>query len=247
MKLLLIPYYAALLMLAANCKPKTKDVHAKHIARHILTDTIAETKVLPKFPPSGKAGFYPGYYIEKDTVRIALDAKPVSMFFDSARDTKYEADTKSARPSNFNMHIFVDTTAEVAWWDAYSFSGDNPGQLPASKEYYQSFPVFITSHSDSLLLVGSHNFIRVIREAKDRHGRWVEIETHVKGILCGTAARSLLLEPHHILVAKAVRYTGTFRTACRLRLGSEPYAVYSNISMTTSMKVSFCLSAMPQC
>ncbi len=68
-----------------------------------------------------------------------------------------------------------------------------------------------------------------VRQAKNEHGRWVDVE-YPTYYSCGTNARDIVIEPQGFLVAKLIRFKGKYKTECRLKFDrwkSIP-PVYSN-------------------
>src|SRR5690349_6984050 len=109
-----------------------------------------------------------------------------------------------------DMEIFVDTTMNVGHEIRYSHLEDIQEAGVDSTSCIKAFAIFITNRSDSLVMLGTHNFVRYLtREVQDHNGNWVEVEHHQTD-LCGTDKRSLILEPDHVMVAKVLRYEGHF-------------------------------------
>ena len=157
------------------------------------------------------------------------------MFSNEELESRYDTATNWNSTHDLDIEVFVDTTMNVGHEFIYShFSADDGRKILDSMKSIKAFPIFITNMSDSLVMMGSHNFVGYLtREVKDQNGKWIEVE-HRMTDLCGTAKRSLILEPGDVMVAKNLRYKGVDRFSFRLRLSMkfgnvEAYRTYSNV------------------
>ena len=199
----------------------------------IVVDSAAPGKKFLSFD-SRNGAYYPVYYVGKHTDTLFLGPQPISEYTNDALEKRYETATNWKSLNGMELEIFVDTTMNLGYDIRYShFSADIQEAVVDSTSSIKAFAIFITNRSDSLVMLGTHNFVRYLtREVQDQNGNWVEVEHHQTD-LCGTYKRSLVLEPGHVMVAKVLRYDGDFKIPCRLKLsmtfGDLTYRAYSNV------------------
>lgn len=228
MPLLRVSVFFYLFFIFISCDPSIEQVNIQSNERLTIIDSTALGIELMEFDSIHSAAFYPVYYVGEVNDTVVLGRRPVSMFYNEERDSKYDSARNWAALTGRNMRIFVDTSLNLTHKSYFSHYNDEDEEFVDSVKYHSAFPVLITNLSDSLILVGSHNIIRwMVREAKDENGRWIEIEKRITD-LCGTAKRDIVIEPGHILVAKLLRYKGSYNAECRLKFKFGNEVVYSN-------------------
>jgi hypothetical protein len=173
-------------------------------------------------------GFYPVYFIGKQSDTFYLSAQPVSRFSNKLLEDKYQSISKWTFPDQCKMRIRVDTHFNLIHPAiAYHLVAAEKQKVESVKNY-KAFPIFIYNDSDSVFSVGSHNAVGyLIREAKNRQGQWAPLETPIQ-YYCGTSKRELVLEPKQVLIAKLLRYQGAYKTLCRLKFTKWGQTIYSN-------------------
>jgi hypothetical protein len=221
-------------LVSAQCNPDRDARIYSYLGRTII-DSIATGTEFYSFDRLDNGAYYPVYYIGKQADSLFLGREPISMFKDYELESKYDTARNWNRFSTLNIMVFVDTTMHSGYEISYThFSEERQMDIPDSTKSIKSFVLFITNLSDSLVFLGTHNFVGyVTREVQDQNGNWIEVEQRFTG-LCATAKRDLILEPGDIIVAKLLRYKGDARHLCRLKLsfkfGDEvAYTTYSNV------------------
>jgi hypothetical protein len=222
-----------LALVSCHTKPEV-NIQSRQGLTLIDSTALEEDAELMPFDSTDRMAFYPVYYLGEAADTIALGHHPVSMFYNEKRDGKYDAARNWAAYTDRNMSIRVDTSLLLAYKRYFAHLEDKTGnEIVDSAKYYKAFPVFIINHSDSLLMPGSHNLVsKMIREAMDEDGRWVEVEEKVS-FFCGTAKRDLVVDPKTILIAKLLRYRGDTTVKFRLKFEFLNQGVYSRIYSNT--------------
>lgn len=232
-------------LLFTSCNYNNKEVNV-FIGNGIIVIDSASTGIeLVTITGNNKQiSSYPVYYIGPKADTISLGRKPISMFADEKNDLKYRAAKNWNSIKSMELSIYVDTTMHLSNnIDFTHFDNEDADkEILDSIRFYKAFPVFIENQSDSLISVGTHNFVNYLtREVRDENGNWIEIESADRGALDGTAKRHLVIEPNHILIAKMSRYKGDMRAECRLKFnisweGANEYVTYSNVFIDNIMK-----------
>ncbi len=195
-----------------------------------IVDSTAHAGQPAPYDSTSTMAFYPVYFIGELSDTFHLSSQPVSMFSTRQLEEKYRLISNWTFPDSGKMQIRVDTGFDLAYRKIFYSSEVDLEEKPAvdSVINYKAFPVFIHNQSDSVFSVGSHNAVGyLIREARNRQGQWVPLESPVE-YFCGTGKRDLILEPNQLLLAKLVRYQGDYRTQCRLKFTRWKQTVYSN-------------------
>jgi hypothetical protein len=220
-------------LLFTKCSPD-KEAHLYFNQGRVIVDSTAQGKEFLRFDQDDSGAYYPVYYLGKQTDTLFLGRRPISMFSNEELENRYDSAKNWNSTVDMKIDVLVDTAMSVGHDIIYShFSENNEGEIIDSTKSIKAFTVFITNMSDSLVMMGSHNFVGYLtREVQDKDGNWIEIE-HRLTDLCGTAKRSLILEPNDIMVAKRLRYQGDTKFSCRLKLSMifgniEAYRTYSN-------------------
>jgi hypothetical protein len=226
MRLLSIFFVLPIFISHISCSSKSNGVNIQFNGSLTLIDsTIHHHGKLLHYDSSNIVAYFPIYYIGERKDTISLPKVPISTFYVKGRDAKY--DTAKNWASYPNMTIVVDTSFHLIHTSHFGHYNNNSEEIIDSVVYYQAFPVFLYSHSDSLLLVGSHNIVRwMITETQNQNGDWIEIEEPIRD-LCGTGQRDIVLEPHCVLVAKVLRYSDAGKTL-RLKFKHHNAVIYSN-------------------
>jgi hypothetical protein len=210
----------------------------------VVVDSADQGNDFLPFDEDDNGAYYPVYYIGKQTDTLFLAHRPISMFTNEELENQYDFARNWNSTADMKIGIHVDTTINVGH-DIVYFQEKETKVVDSTKSI-KAFIVFITNLSDSLVMMGSHNFVGYLtREVQDKDGNWIEIERPLTD-LCGTAKRSLILQPSDIMVAKLLRYEGDTKALCRLKASikfgnAEAYRTYSNeymdyfnIALTTS-------------
>lgn len=221
-------------ILLTQCGPD-KDVLTYSANGRVVVDSATQGEEFLPFDHFNNNAYYPVYYIGQQQDTFCLGRRPISMASSEELDNKYNSATNwSTR--DFSIDVFVDTTMNVGYEIIYShLAEDGEMEIVDSTKSIKAFAMFITNTSDSLVMLGTHNFVRcVTREVLDQDGNWIEVERRLTD-LSVTAKRRLVLEPGDILIGKVLRYSGgDTKFPCRLKLSVkfgdlEAYRTYSNI------------------
>jgi len=82
-------------------------------------------------------------------------------------------------------------------------------------DYYKSFPIFIKNISKDTMSLGTEGYFPVILEAKNREGKWFEINKLPR--ICGSFSNVVCLPPNEIIITSMFHYTGNYKTKFRLK------------------------------
>jgi len=193
-----------------------------------LIDSSESAQNLMTYDDNYRSGYFPVYYIGKlcDTIRLGQNAISDRSF--GQKD--YSKSKKFSWVDSAKMKIIVDTSFNLTHNVRFNhFDDKNNKEIPDSSKSYKSFAVIIYNMSDSLFSLGLLNSLGYsVRQAKNKQGNWVDIETPFSNF-CGTGARNIVLEPNQVLIAKLIRQKGNFKTHCRLKFSKWDKTVYSNI------------------
>lgn len=226
--------YLVIVMVVTKCTTD-KEVQFYSNQGRVIVDSSARGKEFLPIGQDDNGAYYPVYYLGRQLDTLSLGRQPISMFSTTELDNRYDSARNWNSMADLDIEVFVDTTMALGHNITYShYSDDNERAIIDSVKSVKSFPVFITNKSDSLIMLGSHNFVGYLtREVQDKDGEWIEIE-HTQTDLCGTVKRSLIMEPGDVMVAKLLRYKGDTKVSSRLKLNIkfgkvEAYKTYSNI------------------
>ncbi len=232
-------------LLFTSCNYNNKEVNVFKGNGIIVIDSASRGIELVTISGKDKQiSSYPVYYIGSKADTISLGRKPISMFTDEKSARKYDTAKNWNSIKSMDISIYVDTIIHLSNNVDFTHfdNADADHEILDSVRFYKAFPVFIENKSDSLISVGTHNFVNYLtREVKNENGNWIEIESADRGALDGTAKRHLVIEPNHILIAKMSRYKGDMRAECRLKFniswgGANEYVTYSNVFIDNIMK-----------
>jgi hypothetical protein len=229
-------FILAITILFTGCNSE-RETHIYFSQGRIIVDSTGQGNNFLPFDQSDNGAYYPVYYLGKQTDTLFLGHRPISMVSNEELENQYDSARNWSSTADMKIDVHVDTTMNVGHDIVYShFSEGNETEIVDSTKSVKAFTVFITNLSDSLVMMGSHNFVGYLtREVQDRDGNWNEVEHRLTG-LCGTAKRSLILEPNDVIVAKLLRYQGDAKFPCRLKLSIkfanvDAYKTYSNVYM----------------
>jgi hypothetical protein len=224
----------AILFAACNSGGET---HTYFSQGRVIVDSTGQGKEFLAFDQNDNGAYYPVYYLGRQADTLFLGRQPISMFTNGEPEHKYDTAKNWNSTVDMKIDIVVDTTLNAGHDVIYShFADDNESEIIDSTKSIKAYTIFITNLSDSLVMLGSHNFVGYLtREVQDKDGSWNEVDHRLTG-LCGTAKRSLILEPNDVMVAKLLRYHGDTKYLCRLKLSIkfanvDAYRTYSNVYM----------------
>lgn len=196
-----------------------------------LVDSTKECNNFLPYSAENRQGFYPVFYIGEQTDTVKLGQEAISEW--NYQQKQYPYHKKFA--DSTEIKIVVDTTFSLNYTEYYKHYSEKEGKkIVDSTQTFKVYPIFVYNLTDSLVHLGTHNHLgRTIRQAKNKQGIWVDIETPVR-YFCGTGARDIVIEEKQVLIAKLLRYRGDFKTLCRLKFTTKNpflnvyYNVYSN-------------------
>ncbi|KAA9332751.1 hypothetical protein [Adhaeribacter soli] len=182
-----------------------------------------------EYDPNDRIGFYPIFYLGKLTDTITLGKEATRKNSNTQDDIKFRHARNFTFADNSKLKIKVDTAFKLTYnLNFKSFNEQSKRIEIDSTRSYRSFMVVVQNLSDSLISIGTFNNLEeIVRQAKDRSGNWVDIETPIE-YYCATGARDVVLEPGEIAIAKLIRYKGNFKTECRLKYSKWGRTLYSN-------------------
>lgn len=224
----------ALILLAACSQQQAsqQEYNVQKDSLYTIIDSSAKTDVFFKYDGIARVAVYQIFYIGEAKKSYTLPSRALAEFVPLYTDTgRY-----STRYTNKTISIFVDTALDISKKLEFRHEITDSVKKEANRAYfkvdsvkhYKAYPIFITNLSDSLMFLGQHNYINhMVREAKDEQGQWKPLEQAVRYWDCNKC-RLVYLKPKQVLVAKMMRFTGNFKTECRLRFGTGENVVYSN-------------------
>lgn len=173
---------------------------------------------------------YPVFYFgdSRDTIKLAKKAIPRY----GPPDFKDYSRVKYASPPDCsNLSIFVDTAIDLTYSQSFcSQTGVNGAFLLDSIISFKSHPVIVKNFGGALFFIGHCWLLPLTRQAKDKNGRWVDMEEPFQ-FACGTGCSDIVLLPNEIVVSKLILNKGDIKTETRLRYSSFGNTVYSNMFM----------------
>ncbi|OQP44790.1 hypothetical protein A4H97_10535 [Niastella yeongjuensis] len=119
-----------------------------------------------------------------------------------------------AHYKNGKLRIIIDPSKQVTLEEYERWTKDT------GYKYYKAYPILIINETDSITIVGEGANIPIILEALDKDKWWKPLETRYQ-FDCGVGLKYILLKPREILCVLAPKYTGTFKTKLRYRLGES--------------------------
>lgn len=216
-------------MAIISCNNETTSPTIQSNGAIVIIDSSGPTEALWAYNPNERYGYYPIYYIGKLVDTIRLGQRKISGFSYGQKD-----DSKSGNftwADSTKMRITVDTCFSLThkvYYSHYAEQGEK--EIIDSTKSFKAFALFVYNLSDSLLSVSDFSFSELrytIRQAKDEQGNWKDIESPIR-YFCGTGARHIVIEPGEVIVAMLPRYSGNYKTECRLKYSREKYTIYSN-------------------
>ena len=146
----------------------------------------------------------------------------------------YEKD-KDVIIQNTGLKLFVDTSQELtksnSIWANYLFQvgdGTLAKEDEASSTVTKAYPIYLVNLSNKFAEVEAQDgSLMMVLEAKNKDGLWLPIE-YWSNSWCGNSYHSYLVPPRHMILAKGIKYTGSFTTTTRLKLMNGDDSVYSN-------------------
>lgn len=228
MKPLIIFLFFGILVISCYQRKTTVTIHNN--GNFTLIDSTLECNNLSLYSPDDNQGFYPIFYIGKQTDTIKIGEKPIFEWNYKQKEYSYSKDFADST----EIKIVVDTTCSINYTAYYwHYSHEIEEKIIDSTQTFKAHPIFVYNLSDSLIKLGIYNHLgNTVRQAQNEQGIWVDIETPIR-YFCGVSARDVIVEEKQILVAKLLRYKGDFKTACRLKLTTNGFpninhTVYSN-------------------
>lgn len=171
-------------------------------------------------------GYYPIYYIGNQNDTVFISKKRIPEYEESKEDTIRSLTDLYQAPDSTNTRIVVDTMLTVPF--ATHYVDETGKESPDSTIYYKSVAVLIYNLVDKPLYVATFTELRhTVRQTKDNHGNWIDIETPIS-YFCGTGSQPKLIHKGQILVAKALLHNGDLKKECRLKFQYKNNVVYSN-------------------
>jgi hypothetical protein len=116
--------------------------------------------------------------------------------------------------TTLKLDIYVDTTR---------ITGNCDGKYSWDTICYHAYPVFIYNRSRRNYIIAGWEHIRLLLEAKNEVGKWVQIEEQYMEE-CGTGMTFPFLKPKQLMVTSCVVPQGDFQTRLRLRFGKNTYS-----------------------
>lgn len=93
-------------------------------------------------------------------------------------------------------------------------------RFDTTQNFESCFPVMITNLEPDSVVVGYGDHPFLYLEAKDSLGNWKAIEFH-RPIGCSTGMGFWALAPGHCIITLAPRYSGSYKTKFRFRIGKN--------------------------
>jgi hypothetical protein len=168
---------------------------------------------------------YPVYYMgaKQDTIYLG---KEISRY----EDHRIKIDRNETRwlRDITKVKLTVDTSFKLGHLVNYMHYDTTKSQMITdSIRTYPAYTILLENHSDSLLYVGIYNELNTIMQVKTENGQWIDLEEPISHG-CIFAARTMILQPRNILIAKVIRYKGDFLALCRLKFLYYNQSLYSN-------------------
>ena len=215
--------FALILFLFSACEEratKTKVFRMDHV---VIIDT---TVVATDFLHPGENTDYPSYYIG-----AAADTIKIGRLYWSGR-TPWRDDERivsSGKFSDKTLRILVDSNSETN--STVEYMSTDERVVRDSCRNIHAFLFSIQNISDTAIYLGrTFSVYSIHREAKDRRGRWVNVDRSLSEAgICLTGEPTIILKPGEIVISKVRRYKGAFHTEFRLVLKHEKGIVYSNV------------------
>jgi hypothetical protein len=196
-----------------------------------LVDSTKECNNFLPYSAENRQGFYPVFYIGKQTDTIKLGQEAIFEWNYQQKSYPYYKNFADST----EIKIIVDTTFSLNYTEYYKHYSEKEGKkIIDSTKTFKAYPIFVYTLGYLLIYVGKYNhFGHTVRQAKNEQGIWVDIETPIS-YFCDTNARDVVIEEKQVLIAKLLRYKGDFKTLCRLKFTTKnsflniEYNVYSN-------------------
>lgn len=208
-----------------------KDNHARILKAGEITliDSTKLTDRLIQFDYNSNSLPYFVFYNGKYLDTISLKSQPL-----------FRYNTDSSVSQNISKKLaFVDTnTLEIEAFPQLEssivinykhYQENNDLELIDSTKLFQAFPLVFRNLSDSAIHLGVFDCLtNIVKQARDEHGIWRNVEKS-SAPFCATGAADIVIEPNGILIAKALRQRGEFKTECRFKYENHHRTVFSNV------------------
>lgn len=218
--------WVSVLIMAASlysCKPKPFTINYYPLKEFTLIDTC---KAAVNYLTEKESSEYPIYYVGpvKDSISIG---RRYFALWTPWKNKEHMVFSRKYNPENLDIRVITSLHTTVR----QEYLLRDAEVLEDSTLNYHAFLITILNKSDSVLFMGrSFSLFMAWREAKDRRGNWIKIETPLhRQAICLSYQPEIFLNPKEIIVSKLPRYKGDFVTDFRLVFGYEKDVVYSNI------------------
>lgn len=174
---------------------------------------------------------YYGGNLTTDTLQISNDLffKFYSPFWDIEINDSFNSNDFIGQP----FKIVVDTSQILVAshteyrWVPFEESDDLQINEPFNV-YYNSYPVFIINHTDTINLLSLEDGdVTIIQEARNPKGEWKPIEYWMFSF-CGNSYHYCILPANSFALIKTPIYKGEFKTEIRLKMLDDEKIYYSN-------------------
>ena len=180
-----------------GCRHPKVELNVQSNSKVTIIDSTAQSNYLHTYKPEERMAYYPIFYIgdPKDTFMLRMNPIPKHW---GAQPKHYAKYRNWALSFNTKLSIFIDTSMHLAHRATYRHFSDDPekGPILDSIRLYNSFPVFLSNHSDSLIQLGIFSELwRTVRQAKNQSSEWVDLEIPIE-YFCGTGLDLFCLHRH---------------------------------------------------
>ncbi|TAE86797.1 MAG: hypothetical protein EAY81_05070 [Bacteroidetes bacterium] len=224
MRILLLRFISITII---SCNNETITPTIQSNGQIVIIDSSGQTETLWTYDSDERYGYYPVYYIGKSIDTIRLGQRKIPGFRYGQKD--YSKLKNFTWADSTKMRIIVDTSFSLTHRVYYThYSEKEDKEIIDSTKSFKAYAIFVENLCDSLLSIGNFSELGfTIRQAKNEHGDWIDIETPIS-YFCVTGARDIVIEPNELIVAMLPRYRGDYKTECRLKHTRWPHSVYSN-------------------
>ena len=213
----------ALIFSISSCMQSKNHVKIFSTNEFVLIDTTLTGNKFLTFEESYSN--YPIYFIGSNTDTIKIGSRyKVGQIRNSQANERFI----NRKYTNETLKLFVDTTINTT--SSTEYFSENYGALDSVK-MFKSYLLMLQNISSSSLYLGrSFELLHLVRQAKDKTGKWINIDKSYDEInLCMTGQPTIILQSNEIIISKLKRYTGRFFTDFRFEFGTKENTVYSNV------------------